>query len=347
VLIYSFFLMIIMFAMISLGVDYGRMQLIKTELQRDADATARGALQMYAVNGSSTATAVAPIIAGNSYNPVDANSGVQPTITVTWGVWNASSKTFSAGASGTPVAVQVTVSRTTATGNAVPLTFPLLKGLTAVRTTCDVWATAIAVLQPATSVTTTVKGTSDIWLSGMPAGSTASWSDTTSNAPSTLVMSVTPGSTLSFSATGLTMYNGSNATIGSDGAGYNTTHMAGSPDGNYNGLQNGIQTLTAPQNSLIGVFLTNSAPNTQTPPATALDYSTSASQNKTSYTSLAVQQPFFIGDGQTSSSVTQSFVVPAGATRLYLGVFDGWQNWDNPGSLTVTTTQQAVVYLVK
>jgi hypothetical protein len=257
---------------------------------------------------------------------------------------------FTAGSpvpTGDQLAVQVTVSRTAATGNPVPLTFPLINGTGEIRTTCDVWATAIAVLPSTTTVTTSVAGTSDIWLSGMPAGSTASWSDTTTNAPSTLAMNVTPGSTLTFSATGLTMYSGTAASIGADGASWDTTHMYNSPDGNYNGLQNGIQSLTAPQNALIGVFLTNSQPSTVTPPSTALDYSTSASQNESNYNSLQTQQPFFIGDGKTSSGTTQTFVVPAGATRLYLGVFDGWQNWDNPGSLTVTTTQYGQIYLVK
>jgi hypothetical protein len=143
------------------------------------------------------------------------------------------------------------------------------------------------------------------------------------------------------------MNKGPIATIGADGASWNTTHMAGSPDGNYNGLQNGIQSLTAPQNALIGVFLTAAEPDTVTPPATALDYSASGARDQNTYGSLQIQQPFFIGVGQNSSGVAQSFVVPAGATRLYLGVFDGWQNWDNPGSLSVTTTQQPEVYLVK
>ncbi len=42
ILIYSIYIMLLMTAMISLAVDYGRVQMIKTELQRAADATARG-----------------------------------------------------------------------------------------------------------------------------------------------------------------------------------------------------------------------------------------------------------------------------------------------------------------
>jgi hypothetical protein len=84
-----------------------------------------------------------------------------------------------------------------------------------------------------------------------------------------------------------------------------------------------------------------------TPPSTSLDYSTAATRDESNYSGLQSQQPFFIGAGLTDGGSPQTFVVPAGATRLYLGVFDGWQNSDNPGSLSVTTTQMGRVYLVK
>jgi len=340
-------LMTIMLGVTSLAVDYGREQCIKTELQRNADLSAKGILELYATNNQ-LAWFWDFILPYNAFNPVDGNSGVTPTVVTTWGYWNGT--TFTPGSTvptGDQLAVQVTVSRTVANGNPVPLTFPLINGTAQLRTTCDVWATAIAVLSSSKTVTTTVNGTSDLWLSGMPADSNAGWSDNPSNAPSTLAMNVQPGAILTLSATGLTMDKGPVSTIGADGAAWNTTHMAGSPDGNYNGLQNGIQSLTAPQNALIGVFLTDAQPDTVTPPSTALDYSTGASRDESNYNTLATQQPFFIGDGQTSGFATQTFVVPAGATRLYLGVFDGWQNCDNPGSLTVTTTQLGQVYLVK
>jgi hypothetical protein len=347
VLIYSMLLMTILLGVSSLAVDYGREQSIKTELQRSADFTARGVLQLYESNNQ-LAWFWDYILPLNTFNPVDANSGVTPTVTTTWGYWDGTA--FTAGSTvptGDQIAVQVTVSRTAANGNPVPLTFPLINGTAAIRTTCDVWATAIAVLPSNTTVTTTVQATSDLWLSGMPAGSNAGWSDSPANAPSTLAMNVTPGTTVTFSATGLTMNKGAVCTIGPTGASTLTTHMAGSPDGNYNGLQNGIQSLTAPQNALIGVFLTSAQPSTVTPPVTALDYSTAAARDESNYNSLVIQQPFFIGNGQNGGSTVQTFVVPAGATRMYLGVFDGWQNWDDPGSLTVTTTQLGRVYLVR
>jgi hypothetical protein len=48
-----------------------------------------------------------------------------------------------------------------------------------------------------------------------------------------------------------------------------------------------------------------------------------------------LQQPFFIGDGQTSQDVIQQFIAPAGATRLFLGVMDNYQWSNNTGSFNV------------
>ena len=160
-----------------------------------------------------------------------------------------------------------------------------------------------------------------------------------------MALDVTPGTILNFSASGLTSNTGSSGNIGPNGNGSFATHMSGSPDGNYNGLQNGIQTVTAPLSALIGVFLTDAQPNTQTPPATAKAYN-GTTVNSANYTALATQQPFYVGSGQNSSGKTQSFVVPAGATRLYLSIFDTYENNNNPGSLSVGVTQQGKVTLV-
>ncbi len=46
VLIYTFYLMTIFLAMISFAVDFAHMESVKTELQRSADLTARGALPL-------------------------------------------------------------------------------------------------------------------------------------------------------------------------------------------------------------------------------------------------------------------------------------------------------------
>jgi hypothetical protein len=77
-----------------------------------------------------------------------------------------------------------------------------------------------------------------------------------------------------------------------------------------------------------------------------LDFSTSNSRNFTQL-SPKLKQVFFIGDGVNDNGQLQDFVVPAGATRFYLGIMDekGWW-WDNTGTLS-TTMMDAKVTLVK
>ena len=351
VLIYAIFLMMMLLGVTSLAIDYGRMQAIKTQMQRSADLTARGVLQNYvsgnAINWSNVSSTLGPAMASNTYNPVDANSGVQPTVTCTWGSWDPTAQAFTAGGSGTYLAMQVSVARTAANGNAVPLMFSLFNGLSGVRASCDISATAIAYLTPNVTTTQTVPGKADLWLAGMPAGSTASYNDTAANAPPVFAINVTPGSTVTFNATGMTSNTGSTGNIAPNGSS-TVTHMSGSPDGNNNGCQNGIQTVTAPLSSLLGVFLTNAAPNTVTPPAAGLSYATQASKDALTNNNMSVQQPFFIGTGQPSAGwATKPFTVPANATRLYMGILDTYENNNNPGSLSVTTTTLGQVYLVQ
>lgn len=98
---------------------------------------------------------------------------------------------------------------------------------------------------------------------------------------------------------------------------------------------------------LVGVFLDNVQPSTAPP---TLDFTSNHD-----FTSLSPElgQIFFVGDGltgfETGTGSPQQFVVPAGATDLYLGIpdaagFSGDPGFysDNTGSLTATvSTQQA------
>jgi hypothetical protein len=70
------------------------------------------------------------------------------------------------------------------------------------------------------------------------------------------------------------------------------------------------------QRSLYGVFLSAAEPSDPAPPRLHFPDS--------EFTELAPQiaQMFFVGNGLTSGGVTQRFIVPAGATRLYLGLTD-------------------------
>jgi hypothetical protein len=100
---------------------------------------------------------------------------------------------------------------------------------------------------------------------------------------------------------------------------------------------------------LAGVFLTDAEPTAPAP--VSLDFSSTALGR--SFVSLAplLQQTFYIGDGLTAegTGTTQSFLVPDGATRLFLGIVDGsyfvggpdyYDN--NDGAFTATFTVAAV-----
>ena len=99
------------------------------------------------------------------------------------------------------------------------------------------------------------------------------------------------------------------------------------------GPENGISDVSAPVNALMGVFLTSAQPNSLPPPS-ALDFITVTSRD---YRSLSPQlrQVFVIGDGLTSGGQPQEVVIPAGATRLFLGPMDASQYINNQGSFTV------------
>ncbi len=92
------------------------------------------------------------------------------------------------------------------------------------------------------------------------------------------------------------------------------------------GISGYIGTLGA----LAGVFLDDSIPSTGPAPAT-LDFSTPASRDFLSL-SPDLNQVFFIGDGETSGGTAQEFIAPAGATRLFFGIPDGFGFLGAPGA---------------
>ena len=141
-LIYACLITMLALGLCTLGVDYGHIQIVKTQLQRCADNTARGTVETYLKFGASTAQANAAGLA--AANPVDAGFCVQPTVVVTWGYWNSSTQSFVAG-TGVPVAVKVDTSRTTAASNPVPLLFPVFSNGQGNHPTCDVLASAVAI----------------------------------------------------------------------------------------------------------------------------------------------------------------------------------------------------------
>jgi hypothetical protein len=93
----------------------------------------------------------------------------------------------------------------------------------------------------------------------------------------------------------------------------------------------GISGYKGPEGPLAGVFLDDSIPDTGPAPAT-LDFTLSGLGTDFLTLSPELGQVFYIGDGLTSLLETQDFIAPAGATRLCLGIPDGFGFDGHPGA---------------
>ena len=197
--------------------------------------------------------------------------------------------------------------------------------------------------------TLSVPGTSDPYLAGMPSGSGASFIDTAPAESPVLVPGSlpSPGSAITFTnVTGSVSYQGGTPTDPPDGS-FNVQHYdAGVGPGSPAQPENGISDMAGPVDSLVGVFLSATAPNLSPAPA-SLDFTGGTADSSFTvvpggigFSSLApqLQQLFFIGDGLTGTGTgsVQQFIVPAGATRLYLGTLDGFGWSNNTGAIDVT-----------
>lgn len=179
-------------------------------------------------------------------------------------------------------------------------------------------------LVPCHAFAATVPGIADPTLAGMPDGTTASSGDVAPDHSPVLFPGVdlSTMTALSFHVTGSVSHTPSPSGLSPDGGG-NIGFES------FNGISGGY----GPINSLLGVFLTDDAPNTGPAPS-ALDFSSAASRDFASL-SPELKQVFFIGDGLNSSGDFQSFIVPDGATRLYLGTLDGNGWYNNSGAFEV------------
>ena len=179
----------------------------------------------------------------------------------------------------------------------------------------------------------TVPGTANPWLAGMPDGSTA-WPADLAPANSPVLVS-----TVSFDSGALTFSGGTGGVFNIPG------NCCDPLDGGVfqgqafidheHGAENGIASIRAPINSLLGVFLDDTQPSLLTAPA-GLDFEVIGLD----FLSLAptLRQVFFIGDGFTSGAISQQFVIPAGATRLYLGTMDGSEWANNVGTIDIVVS---------
>ncbi len=170
-LIYLAIVMTATIGFCSIGVDYGRVQVVKTELRRTADAAARYAVTGLAQSGSTARTYAQDAAAENT---ADGSSvSIDVTQDVEFGLWDTTARTFTSVSSNRANAVRVWCRRTSARGNAIPLLFAKAIGMN----TCDVNASATASI---VGIKFAVVGLDYIKMSGN--SSTAYWSKTGSSA---------------------------------------------------------------------------------------------------------------------------------------------------------------------
>ena len=347
-LIYVIIAMPVMLGAATLAVDFGYVELNKFQLQQVADASAHDYMVLYAQYGTQAA---AQSHISTTKNASCSINGAQPTVTPTWGYWNPATQTFSTSSTtGSAPAVKVVVSYKTANSNALPLLFGTIIG----RSTLDMSASAVAASIGTTSAVT-VSATSNPYLAGMPSTATTVWGDTVASNGATQASSipVVPGSFITFTGiTGTTSiifpsmpYYGPNGSTGPNGTA--TQHGQ-----NWDGpilsasTDNGIANAIMPESSFMGLFLDNSQPDSTSAPTSTVDWTQAAVKNQTSFTNLALKTPFFIGDGSYNST-TQTFQVPPGATRLFLGIWDGVEYNNNTGSLSGTVTVKNQIVIVQ
>jgi hypothetical protein len=178
----------------------------------------------------------------------------------------------------------------------------------------------------------TVPGKANIWLAGTDSGASISYKNSISykkvkpdRMPSEAPVQVVPSTAaclqekgfLYFTVSGqISHENGANPTNADGKVAEIATHQRGAVFGKSD--------ISAPFNSLVGVFLGDSL---GTAPE-ALNFSSSANL------SPKLGQVFFVGDGLDASKVAQGFKIPAGTKRLYLGIMDSYEWNNNTGSLT-------------
>lgn len=129
-------------------------------------------------------------------------------------------------------------------------------------------------------------------------------------------ITVTGSNSITFAVTG---------TITINGGTFNDADGVGAAPGSSSETGSGsISGITAPDGGyLVGVFIGSGGPTGSAP--AALDYTASGNASESAAsTSPLLDQVFFIGDGLTGdgTGTTQTFIVPAGATELYLGISD-------------------------
>lgn len=331
-LIYATFALIALSAVSSLAVDWGRVQLVKSELRAAADAAACAAV-LQVDGGVDTAIAIAKAAAAE--NVVDGAPLVLTDADIEFGEWDEDTQAFTV-LTGTDRAdadaIRIRAVRSNGRGNAVPLLFGAFIG----RSKQDVEVYAIASYSNqsadgfAPAVAKSVTGKASPWNAGLPNGITwGDFNDTTPNCSPVQVseIPITPGQPYLFrSGTGSTQFGGGTSqsiTLEGD-TGWILDQTA----------QNGFGRTKAPAHALMGVFLNDNDPRNSSTPKQK-NYTKPNSRNFGTH-KPKLKQVFYIGDGKKSDGTYQRFIPPNGATRLFLGIMDERGRWsDNTGTINV------------
>jgi hypothetical protein len=142
-MIYAIIAMVALCAFVSLAVDFGRVEVAKTELIRAADASARAAAAELG-KGSNLTTIQNAAIALGAANKCDGTPvSINASTDITFGAWDTNTGTFTALASSSYTsanAIKITARRAASSGNPIPLAYGRILGMA----TCDVKASVIA-----------------------------------------------------------------------------------------------------------------------------------------------------------------------------------------------------------
>lgn len=361
VLIWATVAMTAFVGMVSLGVEWGHVQLVKTELQATADGAARAGAGSLST-GSPNARKAAQYVAGQ--NLADGTTVDLKNADVEIGYWDTRLLRFTPLSGQSQLnanAVHVIARREQSRGNAVQLPFTAVLN----KNSQNVKAESVAMLIPAINVDENVRAQANPFLAGTKKGTVASPINPhhnpdyagdnidPRNSPTAVngLGGLAEGMALNFdSISGTARHDPNMAYFNPDGEiadiGHNnvTTSDANSKlNRMFN--ENGIADAWVPINSLVGIFMDDSDPTTTPAPAN-LDFRSDASRE---FTELKPQlkQVFFIGDGSTKDGLKQNFIVPKGATRLFLATWDFYEWNNNAGVREVKVSRPQQIITVK
>ncbi len=172
-----------------------------------------------------------------------------------------------------------------------------------------------------------VPATANPYLAGMPAGAKAQMGDEApQQSPALVERTLSHAVAVTFQAIGAVQHTPECPPncYGPNGA---------EPTRHRGGAENGMSDTTAPMNALLGVFLSDEPPDRDKAPR---PFDRRTIERDVAVVAPKLKQLFFIGDGKLRNGTARRYLVPAKATRLYLGVVDGYEWHNNSGSFTVT-----------